>query len=150
MPALQAERLDVRAGGLRHPQPVQSQQRDQSVLLRRAEPGGHQQGADLVAVQPGRMGLVVQAGRADVHSRGVVQQLFLDGILVEPRDGAQPSGDGGPCSSSGFEVSGEALDVRTTHLEQAHMVLLAPAGELAQVQCVGLTGQAGVAGQESG
>ena len=51
MPALQAQVLDVGAGGLRDPQPVQREQRDQRVLGRRAEPGGDQQRAELVAVQ---------------------------------------------------------------------------------------------------
>jgi hypothetical protein len=39
--ALQAQVLDVGAGGLRDPQPVQGEQRDQRVLTRRPEPGGH-------------------------------------------------------------------------------------------------------------
>jgi hypothetical protein len=33
-------------------------------------------------------------------------------------------------------------------VEQADVMLLAPAGELPQIQCVRLAGQAGVAGQE--
>ena len=39
--ALQAQVLDISAGGLRDPQPVQREQRDQRMLGRRAEPGGH-------------------------------------------------------------------------------------------------------------
>ena len=50
VPALKAEVPDISAGGLGDPQPVQGQQRDQRVLGRRAEPGGHQQRAELVAV----------------------------------------------------------------------------------------------------
>lgn len=44
--------LDVGAGGLGHAQPVEGEQGDQGVPGRRAEPGGDQERADLVAVQP--------------------------------------------------------------------------------------------------
>jgi hypothetical protein len=55
VPALDTQRLDVGAGGFGHAQPVERQQRDQRVLGRRAEPGGDQQRAELVTVQPGRV-----------------------------------------------------------------------------------------------
>src|SRR5215469_16328544 len=48
--ALAAQVLNVRADSLGHPQPVQGQQRYQRVLSRRAEPGGDEEGTDLVAV----------------------------------------------------------------------------------------------------
>ena len=67
---------------------------------------------------------------------------------VEARDGAQAAGDGGPGAAAGFQIPGEALDVGAAGLEQADVVLLAPAGVLAQVQRVRLAGQAGVTGQE--
>jgi hypothetical protein len=51
VPALQTQMLDAGAGRLRYPQPVQREQGDQRMLGRRAEPGGDQQGAELVAVQ---------------------------------------------------------------------------------------------------
>jgi hypothetical protein len=51
VPALQAQVLDVRAGGLGDPQPVQREQGDQRMLGRRAEPGGDQERAELVTVQ---------------------------------------------------------------------------------------------------
>jgi hypothetical protein len=60
--ALGAQRRDVGAGSLGDPQPVEGEQGDQGMLRRRAEPGGDQERADLVAVQPGRMGLVVDPG----------------------------------------------------------------------------------------
>ena len=66
-PALQAQVLDVGAGGLGDPQAVQGEQGDQRMLGRRAEPGGHQQRAELVAVQRDRMGLVVHPRTADVR-----------------------------------------------------------------------------------
>jgi hypothetical protein len=78
MAAFQAELLDIGAGGLRHPQPVQCEQGDQRVLERRAGPGGDQQRAELVAVQGDGMRLVVYPGAADVGGRGMIQELFLD------------------------------------------------------------------------
>ena len=68
--------LDVSAGGLRDPKPVQREQRDQRMLERRPEPGGHQQGSHFVAFQGDGMGLIIQAGPRHVGGRGVVQQLF--------------------------------------------------------------------------
>ena len=65
--ALEAQVLDVSAGGLGDPQPVQGEQRDQRMLRGRAEPGGDQQGAELVAVQRDGVRLVVHPGTADVR-----------------------------------------------------------------------------------
>ena len=96
------------------------------------------------------MGLIVQPRTADVRGRGVIQELFFDGVLVEPGDGGQPAGDGGAGASPGFQLAGEALDVRPADIEQGQRPGSAPAGELAQVQGVGLTGQAAVPGQEPG
>jgi hypothetical protein len=78
VPALQAQVLDVRPGRLRHPQPVQRQQRDQRVLGGRPEPGGDQQRAELVAVQGGGVRLVIQPGTTDVRCGRVLEELFLD------------------------------------------------------------------------
>jgi hypothetical protein len=47
------------------------------VLGGRAESGGDQEGAGLVAIQGGGVRLVVQSGAADVRGRGVVEELFL-------------------------------------------------------------------------
>jgi len=66
VPALDAQVLDVGASGFGDPQPIERQQGDQRVLARRAQPGGHQQRTEFVAVQPSGMGLIVQAGAADV------------------------------------------------------------------------------------
>ena len=131
VPTLDAQGLDVGACGFRHAQPVQSQQRDQRMLTGRAQPGGDQQRAQFVAVQPGGVRLIVQAGPPYVSGRGMVQQVLLHRIPVKPGDGAQPTGDGGP--GGGLQVAGEALDVRAARLEQAEVVLVAPAGVLAQV-----------------
>ena len=147
---LGAHGLDICASGLRHPQPVQGEQGDQRVLGGEAEAGGDEQGAELVAVQGGGVRLVVQPGPAHLHGWGVVQELLLDGVPVEARAGAQPPGDGGPGAAAGFEVAGEALDVGAAGSEQGQVAALAPAGVLAQVQLVGLAGQAAVPGQESG
>jgi hypothetical protein len=64
MAQLDAEGLDLRADRLRHPQSVQRQQRDQGVLSGRAEPGGDEERADLVAGQADGVGLVVDPGPA--------------------------------------------------------------------------------------
>jgi hypothetical protein len=61
--------LDVGAGGLRDPQPVQGQQGDQGMLSWSPEPGGDQQGTELVAVQGDGMRLVVHPRTADMRSR---------------------------------------------------------------------------------
>jgi len=78
----------------------------------------------------------------------MLEKLFLNGVPVEPGDGAQPAGDGGPCSAAGFQIAGEALDVRAAGLEQAQVPLLAPARVLAQIQGIRVAGQGGVTGQK--
>ena len=65
VPALDAERLDVGFRGFGDAQPVEGQQGDQRVLCGRAEPGGDQERAELVAVRAGGVGFVVQAGPAE-------------------------------------------------------------------------------------
>jgi hypothetical protein len=80
----------------------------------------------------------------------MVGEFFLDGVPVEPGDGAQAAGDGGPGPAAGFHIPGEALEVGPPDLEQPQVTLLAPGRVLAQVQRVSLTGQAGIASQEPG
>jgi hypothetical protein len=53
-------------------------------------------------------------------------------------------------ATTGFQVAGKALDVGPPGGEQAQVMLVAPARELAQVQLIGLPGQTGIAGQEPG
>ena len=78
-----------------------------------------------------------------------MQRLVAEhGVPVEPGDCAQPPRDGGPGAAAGFQVAGEALDVGPAGLERSHLAQLAPARMLAQIQGVGLTGQAGKAGQK--
>ena len=88
------------------------------MLERRAEPCGDQQGAELVAVQGDGVRLVVHPGPPEVSGRGMFQVFFLDGVPVEPGDGAQPPGDGGPGPAAGFQVAGEAFDVGAADGEQ--------------------------------
>src|ERR1035441_6314670 len=80
----------------------------------------------------------------------VIEEFFFDRVPVEAGHGAQPAGDGGPGAAAGFQVAGEAFDVGAAGTEQAQVMLLAPAGVLAQVQLISLAGQAAVSGQESG
>jgi hypothetical protein len=120
------------------------QQGYQCMLGGRAEPGCDQQGAEFVAVQADGVGFVVEPRPSDVRCRGVIEQFFFDGVLVEPGDRAQPPSNGGPRPAVGFQVASEAIDVGAPGLEQPELVLLAPAGVLAQVPSVSLAGQAGV------
>ena len=78
--ALDAGGLDVRAGGLADPQAVDGPQADQGMPGGRAGPGGGQQCADLVAVQAGGVRLIIQAGPADMHCRGTIQQFLPGGV----------------------------------------------------------------------
>ena len=128
VPALDAQRLDAGAGGFGDAQPVERQQGDQRVLRGVAKAGGDQQRAELVAVQPGGVRLIVQPWPADMSGWGVIEEFLLDGVAVEPGDGAQPPGDGGPGAAAGFQVAGETLDVGAASLEQSDVVLPAPAG----------------------
>ena len=109
MPALQAQVLDVGAGGLGDPQPVQREQRDQRMLERRAETGGDQQGTELVTVERDGMGLAVHPRTADVRGGRVLEEFLFDRVLIEPGDGAQPPGDGGARPAPGFQIPGKAL-----------------------------------------
>jgi hypothetical protein len=113
-----------------------------------AEPGSDQDRTEFVAIQPGGVRVIVQARPAHVGGRGVIEQVFLHRIPVEPGDRAQPPGDGGPGAAAGLQITGEALDVGAAGLEQAQMVLVALARILAQVELVGFAGQAAIAGQE--
>jgi len=67
VPALQAQVLDVCAGGLGDPQAVQGERGDQRMLGGRAESGGDQQRAELVPVQRDGVGFVVNPRTADMR-----------------------------------------------------------------------------------
>ena len=62
--SLQAQRLDVGAKRFGDPQPIEGQERDESVLGRGAEPGDDQQRAHFVAVEADGVALEVQARAA--------------------------------------------------------------------------------------
>jgi hypothetical protein len=59
-------------------------------------------------------------------------------------------GDRGAGPAHSLEVAGEGLDVGAADREQGHGAGPAPAGELSQVQGVGLAGQAAISRQEPG
>jgi hypothetical protein len=111
-------------------QPVDRKKRDQPVLARGAEPGGDQQGSDLVAVQPDRVRLVVQRRSVHVHGRRVLQQVLLNRVAIEPGDRAELARDRGPGAALGFQVTAETFDVGAPRIEQMQAVHLAPGGEL--------------------
>jgi len=149
MPPFGAERFDVGAERLRDAQPVQREQRHQGVLGRGTEPGGNQDGAELVAVQGGGMRLVVHPGPADMRGGRVAEQPLLDRVPVEAGHGRKPPGDRAARPAAVLELAGVALDVGSPDLEQAHVALGAPGGEQAQVHGVGVASLAAVAGQEA-
>jgi hypothetical protein len=64
------------------------------------------------------MGVVVQAGTADVRRGRVLEELFLDGVFVEPGDGAQPPGNRRAGPAFRLEFAGEGLGVRAADREQ--------------------------------
>jgi hypothetical protein len=83
-----------------------------------------------------------------VGGRGVLEQVLLYGVAVEPGDGAQPAGDRRPCPARGLQVPAEALDVGPSGSEQVQSPPPAPDAVHPQVEGVGIAGQAGVAGQK--
>jgi hypothetical protein len=80
----------------------------------------------------------------------VIEEFLFDRVPVEPADSAQAPGDGSAGPAPRFQVTGEGLDVGAADGEQVQGAGSAPGGELAQVECVGLAGQAAVSGQEPG
>src|SRR5436190_11527786 len=84
VPALDAQGLDVGTGSFGHAQPVERQQGDQRMLGGLTEPGGNEQRTQLVAVQPGGYRLIIQPGTADMRGQGLIQQVFLHRVPVEP------------------------------------------------------------------
>jgi hypothetical protein len=80
----------------------------------------------------------------------VIQEFLFDRVFVEPGDGGQPAGDGGPGPAPGFEFPGEAFDVGAADGEQRQGTGAAPGSELAQVECVRFAGQAAITGQVPG
>lgn len=71
----------------------------------------------------------------------MVEQVFLDGVAVQPGDGAQAAGDRRPRPPLGFHVPAEGLDARPAGGEQMHTVLPTPGHVLPQVQRVRVPGQ---------
>ena len=67
--AFEAEGFDVGTGRFGDPETVERQKTDERVVAGAGESGGDEHRADLVAVQAGRVRLVVEAGSADVHGR---------------------------------------------------------------------------------
>jgi hypothetical protein len=81
---------DARGAMAVQPPAVEGQQGDQGMLGWRTEPGGDQDGAELVAVESSGVRLVVQPGPPDVRGRGVLEQLAAPALTagsLRRRDG---------------------------------------------------------------
>jgi hypothetical protein len=74
---------------------------------------------------------MIQARPADMRGGRVIEELFLDGVAVEPGDRAEPPGDGRPSAAAGLQVTGEAPDVRAAGGERPDLALLTPGRVLA-------------------
>src|SRR5258708_36691354 len=94
------------------------------------------------------MRLVIQPRPTDAGGRGMLEEVFLDRVLVEPGDSAQPPGDGRAGPALDFEFPGEAFDVGAAAGEQGQRARAALRGELPRVQAVGLAWQTSIPGQE--
>jgi hypothetical protein len=147
---LETELLYVSTDCFRHAEPVQREQRDQSVIAGTGQAGGDEHRADLVSVQTGRVGLVIQARAADMNGWRPVEESFFDRVPVQTCECAQPSLDRCLRPPEVFEVAGEAFDVATGDGEQSDAAVVAPLRELAEIERVGVACETGVAAQEPG
>jgi len=120
------------------------------MLAGRAKPCGDEKRADLVAVQADGVRLVVDAGTAHMYRWGVGDEAFLLGVAVEAGHGAQPPGDRRCRPTVRLESPAEGLDVAAVHLEQLEVPSAAERHELAQVEGVGVAGEAPVVAEEPG
>jgi hypothetical protein len=76
-----------------------------------------EQRANLVAIQPGRVRLIVQTRATNVNPRRAREEALLLGVAVEPADGAQAPGDRGASAAALLEITGVTLDVGAPHRE---------------------------------
>ena len=106
-----------------------------------------QEGAEPAAVEPDRVGLVVDAGPPDVHRGGVIDETFGLGEAVEPRHRGEAPADRGPRLAGGLEHPGERVDVGPVDLQDRKVVGPAERDELAEIAGVGVTGQSAVAAE---
>lgn len=120
---LEADVLDVGTQGLGDPQPVESEQRDESVVARGAEASGDEERPELVAVESHGVRFHVDPRTANVNRWGVLEQSLLLGVAVEADDRAEAAGHSGPGPALGLERPNEALDVDSTHGEEGKVVL---------------------------
>ena len=76
------------------------------------------------------------------------QQLFLFGVAVEARHGAEPTDDRGTSSPLRFEVAAEGLNVCAPGTEQRDPAFGAPRRLLAKIVGVRVTSQTAVARED--
>jgi hypothetical protein len=120
------------------------------MIARRSESGLDQEGAELVAVQTQRPGLIVDLGPANVEGRVPLDELFLFAVAVEAGQGGQTPGDGGAHPAGLFHPAAEQLEMGSTDREQRQAALVAPGGEDPQIGGVAGPGGPAVAGEEPG
>jgi hypothetical protein len=149
VPAFEAESFDIGADRLGDPQPIQRQQAHERVITGTAQSGSDQHGAHLVAVQPNRVGLVVKTRPPDMHRRRDADEAFMLGVPIETSDRTQTPSKCCPRPAPSLQLTAEPLDVRAARTKQRDLMFGAPLHPLAQIELVGLTGQAAVPSEET-
>ena len=86
VPAFETEPLDVRSDGFADPKAVEREHTDERVIACTGEPRGNQHCADLVAVEPHRVRLIIEARATHMYRGRQRNQAFLFGVAVEARD----------------------------------------------------------------
>ena len=112
---------------------------------RRAEPGD-QQRAEFVAVQGDGAGLVVRPRLADVRGREWSRSSSSTAYLQNPAMAYSRRVMVARARPLGLQIPGEARDADVADGERFQGAGPAPGGELAQIESVGLAGQAAVPG----
>jgi hypothetical protein len=91
-----------------------------------AQPGLDQGRTELVAVEPERVGFVVDLGAADVGGRVAIDDGFLGAVPVEAADRRQPPTDRGSGGAVFFGPAGVQLDVGALDAQDVDTVSVEP------------------------
>src|SRR4051812_479450 len=118
------------------------------MVLCSAETGGDEHGTDFVAVESGGVRFVVESWASNMCRGRFGDEVFLFGVAVETRHGAESPRDGRTSSTESLEVAAEPLDVGAPSTEQRNASFCTPPDVLAQVEPIGLERQTAVSGEE--